>query len=71
MYFRQYDEDPDKAMEQCQILLEEPDLDNAVRIGDVYGMMIEHFARQDLHKKVNNTFPCSRREQMIDPKYHK
>ncbi len=26
---------------QCQQLLQEPDLDQAVRIGDVYGLMIE------------------------------
>ncbi|XP_022095457.1 intraflagellar transport protein 140 homolog isoform X2 [Acanthaster planci] len=48
---RVYDEDPDEAMRQCQILLEEPDLDNAVRIGDVFGMMIEHYARQENFKK--------------------
>ena len=50
--FRVYDEDPDEAMRQCQVLLEESDLDNAVRVGDVFGMMIEHFARQENFKKV-------------------
>ncbi|XP_071962146.1 intraflagellar transport protein 140 homolog [Antedon mediterranea] len=48
---RVYDEDPEEAMKQCQVLLEEQDLDSAVRVGDVYGMMIEHYARQETYKK--------------------
>ncbi len=28
-------------MTQCQQLLQEPDLEQAVRVGDVYGLMIE------------------------------
>ncbi|XP_077862626.1 intraflagellar transport protein 140 homolog [Saccoglossus kowalevskii] len=48
---RLYDDDAEEAMKQCQILLEEPDLDSAVRIGDVYGLMIEHYARQENYKR--------------------
>ncbi|XP_033108707.1 intraflagellar transport protein 140 homolog [Anneissia japonica] len=48
---RVYDEEPEEAMKQCQVLLEEHDLDSAVRVGDVYGMMIEHYARQESFKK--------------------
>ena len=39
-------------MKQCQILLEEPDLETAVRVGDVYGVMIEHLAREENYSKV-------------------
>eukprot|EP00058_Branchiostoma_floridae_P021724 XP_002607214.1 hypothetical protein BRAFLDRAFT_118626 [Branchiostoma floridae] len=42
-----YEDDPEETMKQCQVLLEESDLDSAVRIGDVYGLMIEHYARQE------------------------
>ncbi|XP_072167641.1 intraflagellar transport protein 140 homolog [Diadema setosum] len=48
---RVYDEEPEEAMRQCQVLLEEEELDSAVRIGDVYGMMVEHYARQENFKK--------------------
>lgn len=41
-------------MKQCQILLEEPDIETAVRIGDVYGIMIEHLAREQNYSKVSN-----------------
>ena len=34
------------------MLLEEPDLETAVRVGDVYGFLIEHFARQQNYAKV-------------------
>ena len=40
-------------MKQCQILLEEPDIETAVRIGDIYGIMIEHLARQQNYSKVS------------------
>ena len=39
-------------MKQCQVLLEEPDLETAVRVGDVYGIMIEHLAREENYSKV-------------------
>lgn len=52
-YFRAYDEEPEESMRQCQVLLEESELDSAVRIGDVYGMMVEHYARQENYKKVS------------------
>ncbi|CAM9937918.1 intraflagellar transport protein 140 homolog isoform X2 [Lampetra fluviatilis] len=44
---RVYQEDALEAMKLCEVLVEEPDLDQAVRLGDVYGMMIEHYARQE------------------------
>lgn len=52
---RSYDEDPEEAIKQCHILLEEPDLESAVRVGDVYGIIIEHYARQQNYTKVSTT----------------
>ncbi|KAK2097281.1 hypothetical protein P7K49_022732 [Saguinus oedipus] len=38
---RTYTEDPKASIKQCELLLEEPDLDSTVRIGDVYGFLVE------------------------------
>ncbi|KAK7004477.1 intraflagellar transport protein 140 [Biomphalaria glabrata] len=47
---RSYQENPEEAIKQCQVLLEEKDLDSAVRIGDIYGFIIEHFASKERWK---------------------
>ncbi|XP_074648558.1 intraflagellar transport protein 140 homolog [Tubulanus polymorphus] len=47
---RIYESDPDEAIKHCQILLEETDLDTSVRMGDVYGFIIEHYASRDKWK---------------------
>ncbi|XP_055991192.1 intraflagellar transport protein 140 homolog [Sorex fumeus] len=39
---RMYAEDPKEAARQCELLLEEPELDGSVRAGDVYGFLVEH-----------------------------
>ncbi|KAM8960405.1 intraflagellar transport protein 140 homolog [Pelodytes ibericus] len=43
---RAYSADTQEAIKQCELLLEEPDLDSAIRVGDVYGLLIEHYAQQ-------------------------
>ncbi|XP_069761379.1 intraflagellar transport protein 140 homolog isoform X2 [Narcine bancroftii] len=43
---RLHEEDPKEALKQCEILLAEPKLDQAVRTGDVYALLVEHHARQ-------------------------
>ena len=48
-----YDEDSEEAVKQCQLLLEESELDTAVRVGDVFGFMIEHYARREKWKMVS------------------
>ena len=63
MLYRTYDEDPDEAIKQCHILLEESDLDTAVRVGDVYGIIIEHYARQQNYTKVSVL--CDQRDSLI------
>ena len=37
------------------MLLEEQNLDMAVRVGDVFGLMIEHYARRERWKAVSLT----------------
>ncbi|XP_063474472.1 intraflagellar transport protein 140 homolog isoform X3 [Symphalangus syndactylus] len=44
---RTYTEDPKESIKQCELLLEEPDLDSTIRIGDVYGFLVEHYARKE------------------------
>uniref|UniRef100_A0A673Y600 Intraflagellar transport 140 n=1 Tax=Salmo trutta TaxID=8032 RepID=A0A673Y600_SALTR len=43
---RLYEDDPGEAVRLCEALLEEPDLDPAVRIGDAYGFLVEHHCQQ-------------------------
>ena len=49
-----YDRDSEEAMKMCRALLTEPDCNRAVRYGDVYGMMAEHYARLQQWKAVSN-----------------
>lgn len=48
-----YDDDNEEAIKQCQVLLEESNIDNAVRIGDIYGFLVEHFAKKEKWKAVS------------------
>lgn len=41
---RTYEEDPDEAMRQSLLLMDEGDLETGIRSGDIYGFMIEHYA---------------------------
>ena len=47
-----YDEQPEEAIKQCQLLLDEPDLEASVRPGDVYGFMVMHYAREENYRQV-------------------
>ncbi|XP_075422551.1 intraflagellar transport protein 140 homolog isoform X2 [Ascaphus truei] len=48
---RTYSADSQEAAKQCELLLEEPDLDGAIRIGDVYGLLVEHYTQQEDFQK--------------------
>ena len=48
-----YDTDPDDAIKQVHALLEESNVDGAVRVGDLYGFLIEHFARKQKWQAVS------------------
>ncbi|XP_030625080.1 intraflagellar transport protein 140 homolog [Chanos chanos] len=48
---RLYVEDPTEAVCMCESLVEEPDLDPAVRVGDVYGFLVEHHCQQRNYQK--------------------
>lgn len=41
-----YSEDPVAAVRLCESLLEEPELDPAVRTGDAFGFLVEHHCQQ-------------------------
>lgn len=41
-----YTEDAAEAVRLCESLLEEPELDPAVRIGDAFGFLVEHHCQQ-------------------------
>ena len=41
-------------MQQCQLLLDEPRLDTAVRAGDVFGFMIESYSESGNFEQVSN-----------------
>ncbi|KAM9305481.1 intraflagellar transport protein 140 homolog [Gastrophryne carolinensis] len=43
---RAYSTDKQEAIRQCELLLEEPELESVVRIGDVYGLLVEHYTQQ-------------------------
>ncbi|KAM6964373.1 intraflagellar transport protein 140 homolog isoform 2-T2 [Tautogolabrus adspersus] len=43
---RLYTEDAGEAVRLCEALLEEPELDPAVRIGDAFGFLVDHHIRQ-------------------------
>ena len=50
--YRTLDNDAEEAIKQCHVLLAEPDVDSAVRVGDVYGVLIEHHAQAQAYEKV-------------------
>jgi len=54
--YRMYENSPSDSIQKCALLLDEPSLDTAIRIGDVYGMMIEHYAQTGNHQKVSFIF---------------
>ena len=54
---RVYEEDNEEAIKQCQVLLEESNIDLAVRIGDIYGFLVEHFTKKEKWKAVSFSKP--------------
>ncbi|KAM9124680.1 intraflagellar transport protein 140 homolog isoform 2-T2 [Pangshura tecta] len=44
---RVYSEDPKEAIRQCELLLDEPDLDSTIRLGDVLGFLVEHYLQME------------------------
>lgn len=49
---RLYAEDSSEAVRLCEALLEEPNLDPAVRIGDVFGFLVDHYCQKGNFKMV-------------------
>ena len=48
---KMYDSHPMKAVEACKALLKEDHVNVAVRKGDIYGFMIEHYVKGHNHKQ--------------------
>ncbi|XP_054068243.1 intraflagellar transport protein 140 homolog isoform X2 [Rissa tridactyla] len=44
---RVYSEDPKEAVRQCELLLAEQDFDNAIRHGDILGLLVEHYVQAE------------------------
>ncbi|XP_025043975.2 intraflagellar transport protein 140 homolog isoform X2 [Pelodiscus sinensis] len=62
---RVYSEDPNEGIKQCELLLDEPDLDNTIRLGDVLGFLVEHYLRvEEFHmayrylEEMRKRIPC-------------
>lgn len=51
-WFRLYSDNTDEAVRLCEALLEEPELDPAVRIGDAFGFIVEHHCQQGNYQMV-------------------
>lgn len=58
---RLYAEDSSEAVRVCEALLEEPNLDPAVRIGDVLGFLVDHYCQQGNFKMVAVVFDLFRK----------
>ncbi|XP_028905060.1 intraflagellar transport protein 140 homolog [Ornithorhynchus anatinus] len=54
-------EDPKESVKQCELLLEEPDLDDTIRIGDVFGFLVEQYAEMGDFKKAHGHLEEMRR----------
>lgn len=65
-YFRSYDEAPDDSVKACQILLEEPGIDSNVRLGDLYGFLVEHY-----HRKGNYNMVSTRQIHAVWQQHHR
>ena len=49
--FSGYLDNPENSIKQCQELLEEPNVGVALRIGDLYAMIVTHYTlHEDYHK---------------------
>lgn len=50
---RVYPEDTEEAVRQCELLLAEQDLDDAIRHGDVLGFLVQHYAQVEEFRTVS------------------
>eukprot|EP00106_Octopus_bimaculoides_P006083 XP_014773525.1 PREDICTED: intraflagellar transport protein 140 homolog [Octopus bimaculoides] len=70
-----YSNNPDDAVKLCLALLEEPNLEKSVRVGDVYAFLIEHYACQerwrvayDQIEELKKKFPKMNVTYFVSPK---
>ena len=60
LLLRTYEDDPPEAMRQLKLLLEDPDVEDGIRVGDVYGFMVEHYAKAQDYNQVTRNHPLSK-----------
>lgn len=58
---RLYEEDAAEAVRICEALLEEPELDPAVRMGDAFGFLVEHHCQHGNFQVVTIIFSLPRK----------
>ncbi|KAL0482150.1 hypothetical protein AKO1_013369, partial [Acrasis kona] len=54
----------------CQVLLEEPAIEDAIRIGDVYALLVEHYWLQQADGHQAYKLICKMRERSIVLSYY-
>jgi len=57
--------DADKMVQCCQELLQEEDIEAAVRVGDVYAQLVEHYITQQDNVKAHKVIEQMRQRQII------
>lgn len=54
--YRVYQTNVDESMKACAVLLDDPDIDIAVRVGDIYSFLVQHYASSKDYKQVHACF---------------
>jgi len=54
--FRTYQTDIDESIKSCGALLEDPDIEIAVRVGDIYAFLTNHFTAAQNYNQVSLTY---------------
>ncbi|XP_050392806.2 intraflagellar transport protein 140 homolog [Patella vulgata] len=66
-----YEDDPEDAIKQCQVILAETDQEGSLRLGDVYGFMIEHYAKKERWKAAYSTLEeLKSKMPVVNPAYY-
>merc|ERR1711862_347497 len=57
--------DPEQMISKCEELLKREGIDSAVRIGDIYAQLIEHYAEVNAWQEAYGTVEDMRRQNII------
>ena len=56
LVYSSYSSNPEQCIRECHSLLEDSTVDTAVRAGDIYGVLVTHYAHQQQYKEVKHEF---------------